>query len=86
VSYVLIVQPPEEKEKEDDSGMNVYDFDGDGDVDFGDSDGLEDEKSKVKGSGKRSQTVMTKHQADPTQHDFYNFTHFCKLFLQICEK
>ena len=59
VSYVLIVQPPEEKEKNanDESGMNVYDFDADGDVDFGDSDGLEDDTGKVKATAKRSQTV-----------------------------
>jgi hypothetical protein len=57
VSYVLIVQPPEEKDKTDESGMNVYDFDADGDVDFGDSDGMDDDKSKVKPTGKRSQTV-----------------------------
>lgn len=57
VSYVLIVQPPEEKDKTDESGMNVYDFDADGDVDFGDSDGMDDDKSKAKPTGKRSQTV-----------------------------
>ena len=53
----MIVQPPEEKDKVDESGMNVYDFDADGDVDFGDSDGLEDDKGKVKATAKRSQTV-----------------------------
>ena len=56
VSYVLIVQPPEEKDKNDESGMNVYDFDADGDVDFADSDD-EDDRAKIKPTGKRSQTV-----------------------------
>ena len=58
VSYVLIVQPPDEKDKvNDESGMNVYDFDADGDVDFGDSDDINDDKSKIKSAAKRSQTV-----------------------------
>ena len=60
MSYVLIVQPPEEKDKaNDESGMNVYDFDADGDVDFGDSDDINDDKSKIKSAAKRSQTVSS---------------------------
>ncbi len=70
VSYVLIVQPPEEKEKNanDESGMNVYDFDADGDVDFGDSDGLDDDKAKVKTTAKRSQTVLKDFQLQTNQY------------------
>ncbi len=61
VSYVLIVQPPEEKDKTDGAGMNVYDFDADGDVDFVDSDGDDDDKAKMKPPAKRSQMVKNAH-------------------------
>lgn len=80
VSYVLIVQPPEEKDKNDDSGMNVYDFDADGDVDFVDSDGDDDSRGKMRPPGKRSQTVSAlidlKHWAKlkiSTKMYYYSF-------------
>ena len=48
VSYVLIVQQPEDKNKNDgDEAIGVYDFENDNDFDEGDDDNLDD-KTKIR--------------------------------------
>ena len=61
VSYVLIVQQPDDKEKGagGEEAIGVYDFENEGDFDDGDDDEMVDDKSKIK-KLKPSQQVRAK--------------------------
>ena len=73
VSYVLIVQQPEDKNKGDgEEAIGVYDFDNENEFDDEDVDNLDD-KSKIRKIKPSQQVILL--EMDFSQHWFLSYLH-----------